>query len=208
MPEKIEAPSKEEIALLEPFRGVSSNNIIVPTTKEQFTKAVADLFRHRFVGFDTESKPVFVQGQKSDGPHVIQLATLENTYIFQLHYPESIKCIAQLLETTQIIKVGFGLKSDRAQLHRKLGITPKAILDLDSFFRSEGYRKDLGVKTAIAVVLHQRFRKSKKISTSNWAREQLTPEQLSYAANDAYAAIKVFHALNKPESAFPIVDLT
>ena len=57
-------------------------------------------------------------------------------------------------------------------------------------------------------VLHQRFRKSKKISTSNWAREQLTPEQLSYAANDAYAAIKVFHALNKPESAFPIVDLT
>ncbi|WP_394700258.1 3'-5' exonuclease [uncultured Tolumonas sp.] len=138
----------------------------------------------------------------------MQLATLENTYIFQLHYPESIKCIAQLLETTQIIKVGFGLKSDRAQLHRKLGITPKAILDLDSFFRSEGYRKDLGVKTAIAVVLHQRFRKSKKISTSNWAREQLTPEQLSYAANDAYAAIKVFHALNKPESAFPIVDLT
>ncbi len=206
MPEKREAPLKEEIALLEPFQGVSLENIVVPTTKEQFAAAATELFRCRFVGFDTESKPVFIQGQTSDGPHVLQLATLDKTYIFQLHHAECLDFIKQLLESRRIIKVGFGLKSDRAHLHRKLGITPQAILDLDALFRNDGYRKDIGVKTAVAIVLHKRFQKSKKVSTSNWSREQLTPAQLMYAANDAYAALKVLHALNRPESELPITD--
>ena len=206
MPEKREAPLKEEIALLEPFQGVSLENIIVPTTKEQFAAAAADLLRCRFIGFDTESKPVFIQGQASDGPHVLQLATLDKTYIFQLYHAECLDFIKQLLETRRVIKVGFGLKSDRAQLHRKLGITPQAILDLDALFRNDGYRKDIGVKTAVAIVLHKRFQKSKKVSTSNWSCEQLTQAQLIYAANDAYAALKVLHALNRPESELPITD--
>jgi hypothetical protein len=93
-----------------------------------------------------------------------------------------------------------------AHLHRKLGITLQAILDLDALFRNDGYRKDIGVKTAVAIVLHKRFQKSKKVSTSNWSREQLTPAQLMYAANDAYAALKVLHALNRSESELPITD--
>jgi ribonuclease D len=195
MREKKEAPLKEEMALLELFQGISPEKIIVPSTKDQFLLATADLFDHEVVGFDSESKPVFNQGQASDGPHVIQLSTLDKTYIFQLYKTECIPFISELLESMSLTKIGFGLKSDRAHLHRKLGLTPKAMIDLDSFFRSEGYRKDLGIKTAIAVVLHKRFQKSKRISTSNWAKEQLTPAQLSYAANDAYAAIRVFHAL-------------
>ena len=123
-----------------------------------------------------------------------------------MHHAECLDFIKQLLESRRIIKVGFGLKSDRAHLHRKLGITPQAILDLDALFRNDGYRKDIGVKTAVAIVLHKRFQKSKKVSTSNWSREQLTPAQLMYAANDAYAALKVLHALNRSESELPITD--
>ena len=37
--------------------------------------------------------------------------------------------------------------------------------------------------------------KSKKAATSNWANVRLTEAQLVYAANDAYAAIRVFEAL-------------
>lgn len=207
MPEKKEAPLKEEIALLPPFQGVLSENIITPTTKAHFSAALADLLKYRYIGFDTESKPVFIQGQASDGPHVIQLATLDKTYLFQLYHSECLHAIKTILETNTVIKIGFGLKSDRTQLHRKLNITPTAILDLDAFFRKEGYRKDIGVKTAVAIVLHQRFQKSKKISTSNWSNEQLTPAQMMYAANDAYAAIRVFHALNRPDSELPIIGL-
>jgi ribonuclease D len=54
----------------------------------------------------------------------------------------------------------------------------------------------MGVKGAVAVLFNQRFIKSKKAATSNWANPHLTDAQLVYAANDAYAAIRVLEALN------------
>ena len=77
----------------------------------------------------------------------------------------------------------------------KLGIEPQGILELNHIFHERGYRKDMGVKGAVAVLFHQRFIKSKKAATSNWANVRLSEAQLVYAANDAYAAIKVWHAL-------------
>jgi ribonuclease D len=47
----------------------------------------------------------------------------------------------------------------------------------------------------VALVFERRFVKSRKATTSNWANRQLTDAQLRYAANDAYAAIRVFDAL-------------
>jgi ribonuclease D len=74
-------------------------------------------------------------------------------------------------------------------------VQPQGILELNTVFRERGYRKDMGVKGAVAVLFNQRFIKSKKAATSNWANARLTEAQLIYAANDAYAAIRVFHAL-------------
>jgi ribonuclease D len=44
-------------------------------------------------------------------------------------------------------------------------------------------------------MFNRRFLKSRKATTSNWANLHLTPTQLSYAANDAYAALRVYQAL-------------
>jgi ribonuclease D len=44
-------------------------------------------------------------------------------------------------------------------------------------------------------VFNRRFIKSRKATTSNWANPRLTDAQLIYAANDAYAALRVFDAL-------------
>ena len=62
-------------------------------------------------------------------------------------------------------------------------------------FRQRGYRKDMGVRGAVAVLFNQRFIKSRKATTSNWANARLSEAQLIYAANDAYAALRVFEAL-------------
>jgi len=74
-------------------------------------------------------------------------------------------------------------------------VEPAGVLELNTVFRERGYRKDMGVKGAVAVLFNQRFIKSKKAATSNWANPRLTEAQLVYAANDAYAAIRVFEAL-------------
>jgi ribonuclease D len=146
-------------------------------------------------GFDTESKPTFRVGEQSDGPHILQLATAERAWVFQLHEPECRAVAADLLARSGIAKAGFGLGDDRKRIVYKLGIEPQGILELNTIFRERGYRKDMGVKGAVAVMFNQRFIKSKKAATSNWANTRLSEAQLVYAANDAYAAIRVWQAL-------------
>jgi ribonuclease D len=208
MSDRLEAPTKAEIARLEPFLGLPLERIFVPQTKAQIITATTELARSRFVGFDTESKPTFKIGEMSDGPHVVQLATLDKAYIFQLHRIDCYEFLVPLLEATNLVKVGFGLKSDRVQLHRKLGIEPRAILDLNILFRNEGYRRELGVRAAVAIMFNKRLQKSKSVSTSNWALPLLKQNQQLYAANDAYAALKILQALEKPEAELPISGRT
>ena len=45
------------------------------------------------------------------------------------------------------------------------------------------------------MVLNRRLIKSRKATTSNWANRQLSESQIVYAANDAWAAMQVYHAL-------------
>jgi hypothetical protein len=135
-------------------------------------------------------------GEQSDGPHILQLATSERAWVFQLHEPECRAVAAELLALGGgIAKAGFGLGDDRKRIIHKLGVEPQGILELNAVFHQRGYRKDMGVKGAVAVLFNQRFMKSKKAATSNWANANLTESQLVYAANDAYAAIRVWEAL-------------
>jgi len=199
--EKLEVPSREEIEALEPFRGIDPRRIIVAASAEAVDAAHAALAMHSHVGFDTESKPTFLRGERSEGPHVLQFATLTHAYIFQLHVPHARDAVAALLESLRLTKVGFGLESDKTQIRARLAVEPQAVLDLDIIFRERGYRKSVGLKAAVAIVFSQRFSKSKRVGTSNWSHRQLTERQLQYAANDAFAAMQVFAAMQTQAAA-------
>ena len=188
-------PDKEAIALLPPFERLGLDRITLVTTGTQASRAYEQLVVATAWGFDTESKPTFKVGEQSDGPHILQLSTPERAWVFQLHEPECRAVAADLLALKGIAKAGFGLGDDRKRIIHKLGVEPQGILELNTVFHQRGYRKDMGVKGAVAVLFNQRFMKSKKAATSNWANERLTESQLVYAANDAYAAIRVWQAL-------------
>ena len=188
-------PDKEAIALLPPFERLGLDRIMLVTTGEQARSAFAQLTKTDAWGFDTESKPTFKVGEASDGPHILQLATAERAWVFQLHDLECRAISSELLAMPGVAKVGFGLEDDRKRIIHKLGVEPQGILELNHVFKERGYRKDMGVKGAIAVLFNQRFMKSKKAATSNWANARLTEAQLVYAANDAYAALRVYQAL-------------
>jgi ribonuclease D len=190
-----ETPDKEAIALLPPFERLGLDRITLVNTGKQAQRAHDALIAARAWGFDTESKPTFKVGERSDGPHVLQLSTHERAWVFQLHDPECRAVAADLLSRQGMAKAGFGLGDDRKRIIEKLGVEPAEILELNTVFRAQGYRKDMGVKGAVAVLFNQRFQKSKKAATSNWASERLSESQLVYAANDAYAAYRVWDAL-------------
>ncbi len=189
------APSKPEIALLEPFERLGLPRIELVATAAQAERALRDMAGVAVFGFDTESKPTFAKGELSDGPHIVQLSTVDKAWVFQLHDAECRARTAQLLESHPALKVGFGLGDDRRRIQGKLGVDVRGMVDLNSIFHRMGYRKDIGVKSAVAILFNRRFLKSGKASTSNWAARQLNESQLLYAANDAYAAARVFAAL-------------
>jgi ribonuclease D len=188
-------PSKDDIALLEPFERLGLDRISLVSTAAQAREACAALIEHTVWGFDTESKPTFFKDQVSDGPHIVQLATERHAWVFQLHEPDCRAQVAALLAHSGHIKAGFGLGDDTRRIVSKLAVEPAAVMELNAVFRARGYRKDMGVKGAVAVLFNRRFLKSKKAATSNWANPTLSEAQLIYAANDAYAAARVYHAL-------------
>lgn len=188
-------PDKDAIALLPEFPRLGLDRITLVASAAQAREAVAALRDHPAWGFDTESKPTFRVGEASDGPHIVQLATLEQAWVFQLTDDGCRTQVAALLAEATHTKAGFGLGDDKARIRAKLGVEPAGVLELNHVFRERGYRKDMGVKAAVAVLFGQRFAKSKKAATSNWALPRLSESQLVYAANDAYAAAHVLAAL-------------
>ncbi len=190
------APAKAETALLPPFAGLSPEQIHVPKTKADCQAAAGEILAAGVAGFDTEAKPTFKVGEKSTGPHVVQFALTDKAFIFQLHRGECQKVAAELIASERVLKVGFGLKNDHGQIRNRLGVKLHNVLDLDHIFRQRGYKGQIGVRAAIGAVMKLNFPKSKTISKSNWSAAQLTPGQLRYAANDAYAALKIMEALD------------
>lgn len=188
-------PHKDDIAEMELFAGLDMERVFVVTNRRQAGLAFEELMHAGSVGFDTESKPTFRKGEKSEGPHVLQFATMEKAFIFQAHFVESHPVIIDALKSVELTKIGFGLGGDLHQISSRFGIRPASIVDLDRSFRKLGYRNSLGAKSAVAMLFRRKLLKSKSITTSNWAARELSERQLLYAANDAYAAIRIFHAL-------------
>ena len=196
----IPLPDKDEINRLDPFDGLGLAQVQVVATAQQAEAAYEELKAAAVAGFDTESKPTFRVGEQSEGPHVVQLAMPHKAWVFQVHEQASYGTLQAILESQAITKVGFGLGSDVTNISRRFGIQPRGIVDLNARFSALGYRKTIGARQAIAMLFGRRFIKSKRISTSNWANRSLSEQQILYAANDAYAAIRVYQSLQAARS--------
>lgn len=195
MSPRLKPPSKEEGLLLPAFEVLPLQAIHIPATAAEFSQARVALLAQTVLGFDTESKPLFKVGEVDTGPHIVQLATTQEAWILQLHHPEALVVAGEVLAATTIAKIGFGLQHDKAVLPKRLGVSLNNIVDLDAVFRRHGYIASVGVRGAVALVLGQCFQKSKRQSTSNWAKKQLNEAQIRYAVNDAHAPAMVYAAL-------------
>jgi len=133
-----ELPVPEAIALLEPFERLGLDRIALVSTPGQADAAAQRLLQAPVWGFDTESRPTFEAGQASEGPHVIQFATLQQAFVFQLHDPQCRGVAGELLARGGIVKAGFGLHDDKRRITHKLGVEPRDVLDLDTVFRQRG----------------------------------------------------------------------
>ena len=143
-------PSKEYIQSLPRFQNIALENIVVIGSLQQCLDIENEIKIAAVLGFDSESKPTFNKGEVQTGPHLIQLATTEKSYLFQVS-AEILLFLKPILENPDQIKVGFGLKND-AHLFRKKSIELKSVIELSKCFSSFGLNNPVVIKNAMALL--------------------------------------------------------
>lgn len=176
------------------YQGIALADVRLVDSEAIADEALDALMHAGEIGFDTESKPTFLKGETSTGPHLVQLATESRVYLFQISRRHGSEALKIILESPQVLKAGFGVGNDRSALQSRLDIEINNLLDLGEVLRGPGHRGTVGAKVAVAHFFAQKFQKSKKTSTSNWAAPKLTERQILYAANDAHVALRIYRA--------------
>ena len=156
------------------------------------------------LGFDTESKPSFVKGQRSP-ICLIQLASLTLAVLFRLRrsgavsVPQLPPALRALLEDENVILVGQDIMKELPKLLPKPHVHPTSVFELSVATRATGCLCG-GMMGYGAAFLGVRLSKSKQVQLSNWEAPTLTPQQMQYAATDAWACRAVYDVLQSPEA--------
>lgn len=178
--------SREALANL-PIRRYEGKVSLVATPRE-LEQARADIRQERVVGLDTETRPAFRKGE-SHLPCLVQAATAQAVYLFQLSRLDVFPALVELLAKPDIVKTGVGLAHDLRQLKLVFPFTVRNVLDLGVIARRRGLGQT-GVRNLAGIFLGFRIPKGNR--TSNWAAPRLSPAQITYAATDAWASRELF----------------
>lgn len=180
------AISREDMANL-PIRRYEGRVCLVATPQD-LELALGDIRQESVVGFDTETRPAFRKGE-SYLPSLAQVATARAVYLFSLRRPDVYPVLSELLASRHIVKAGVALADDLRQLQQIFAFTEHSILDLGVVARHRGLTQS-GVRNLAGILLG--FRVPKGARTSNWAAQQLTSAQITYAATDAWVCRELF----------------
>ena len=150
-------------------------------------EALDKLFAAKCIGFDTESRPAFFKGQKFP-VSIIQLATNEEAFIFQLKYVRFAGRLVELLSDESIIKVGVGVQDDIRRLNELCKFKHGGFFDLSAEMKRKGVVQS-GARALTARYLGRKLGKSAQ--KTNWAVSRLTERQLEYAATDAWICLQL-----------------
>lgn len=181
--------SREYINSLPIIRFVGE--VVVVDSAEQEDAVIRSLWGEKLVGFDTESKPAFQRGV-SYPISLVQLATENTAYLFQLQKTGFSDALAGFFSNKKIKKIGVGIKSDIEKLQELKRFIPGGFLDLSILAAQKGIIQ-VGVRGLTARYIEHRLVKSSQ--KTNWAQPELTRKQQIYAALDAWVCLKIYPRL-------------
>ncbi len=181
----------EEITKL-PKYDTSNKEVVIVQDNKKMESACKVIKRQRFVGYDTESRPVFKKGKPPSGIALIQIATREKCFLFQMRQLTNISPLLELLKCDDIKKIGVGINNDNTTIFQNFGCKISNVVDLNKVFQEVGNKRTIGSKQMVARVLKKNLEKKRKLSLSNWELKSLSQQQIEYASDDAFSALEVF----------------
>jgi len=178
--------SKDEINACPMERWTGPVSVI--QTRNELAAAMRKLAGQTLLGFDTETRPAFKKGE-SYPPSLLQLAGDDEVFIFQLKQLGLAKPLREILADPAIIKAGVSLNYDIRELKKMSRFKAVGSMDQGNLAKKAGI-KNHGLRGLAAVLLG--FRISKGMQVSNWARNALSPQQIQYAATDAWVGRRLY----------------
>jgi len=182
--------SKEEVQLLPLARYDGPIHLL--HRGEPCAEACKILEKESVLGFDTESRPSFKKGQ-SYLPSLIQFATRDAVYLFQIDSRWIPDEIVRVMENPLVIKAGLALQQDLTKLKQIRNFQEKKTVDLAQIASRKGMQKT-GLRSLAALLMGIRISKSAQVT--NWSKPDLTPAQIQYAATDAWASRELYFKLS------------
>ena len=183
--------SKDEVNALPLFR--YEGPVSVVRDREDLYEALEYMRQERLLGFDTESRPSFRKGVMNS-PSLVQIACSDRVFLIQLRMVPLDADLVGLLSDATLIKAGVAIGDDMrllAKLHPFIGA---GLVDLGEVARSKGLTTR-GLRTLAANFLG--IRVSKGAQCSNWEHAELSPQQIYYAATDAWISRQVYERMSE-----------
>jgi ribonuclease D len=178
--------SRDEVVAL-PIRRYEGETVVVASPAE-LERARGDFAQESVVGLDTETRPAFRKGE-SYAPSLVQVATAKAVYLFQIQQHDWSSVLRDLLATENTVKAGASIAYDLRQLKQVFPFEEKAVVDVGWVAKRQGLEQS-GVRNLAAMFLG--FRIPKGAKTTNWSSKQLSPQQIAYAATDAWACREIY----------------
>jgi len=174
--------------------GAFDGEVRVISDPEGVSLAFQEINAFERVGFDTETKPVFVRGHHNKVA-ILQLATPKKAYLFRLQATGLTHEMKAFFENPKVLKIGVAIRDDIKALQLLKKFTPEGFVELTTLTKAAGFEAE-GVKKLTAMVLG--FRISKSAQTSNWEAPKLDEKQITYAATDAWVCLSIYEAIKIP----------
>jgi ribonuclease D len=181
--------TNEEIQNLPLF--AYTGRVSVITEEEKLAKALNEISKVGLVGFDTETRPAFVKGQRYQVA-LLQFASEHKVWLIRLQKTGFTQALIDFFQDENILKVGVGLRDDLIALQRLNSFQPKGFVELTNLTRQAGVEVE-SVKKLTGLLLGVRI--SKSAQTSNWEAPTLTEKQIEYASTDAWVCWQMYKKL-------------
>lgn len=186
-----ESISSEELQEL-PLKHFEGEIILVDNSRK-VRQAAQYLSQCNIIGFDTETKPAFRKGEKNKVA-LLQLASHDCAFLFQLQKTGLPFEIRKIFSNPQIIKPGVAIRDDLKALQKIDNFVPAGFVELQEFAHKAGIQ-NISLKKLTAIICGFRISKSQQLS--NWELEELSAQQMQYAATDAWASLIIYEGFMK-----------
>lgn len=166
---------------------------------DKLIEVIPEILTSDIIGFDSEFISSHIPCQFPE-MFILQLATRNQCFVINVKILKKktvlIDFCREILESKNILKIGFSANDDLIYLKKSLGIENlkcNNLIDLFEIIKLKK-KKEINLKNVCSLFFEKKMDKSEQFS--NWGQIPLREAQIIYAALDAMCLVRVFEILS------------